>query len=381
MSYESIIAENKSWIDEVFAKLDKKISRTAVTSRNKIPYTTKDGVHDDRSGNPHGWTNGFWGGLMWLMYEATKNEDYKLTALKSEEFMDKAFAEMDQFYHDVGFMWHILAGANYKLTGDMAARNKDILCAMSLMSRYNIDGNFIRSWNNHWQGQNNENWTIIDCMMNIPILYWASEQIGDDRFKSIAIRYADMAMRDHVRPDGSVNHIVVHDMHTPDVVLETKAGQGYAVGSCWSRGASWALYGFVLSYIYTKEEKYLDTAKKVAHYFITNLELNDWKPLCDFRAPEAPVYYDSTAGAIAACGMIEIAKNVPEYEKNIYLSAAMKLIKSLEKNFCNWEENEDSILQMGTEMYTNGIHKPIIYGDYFFTEAILKLKGSEFLPW
>ena len=381
MSYESIIAENKSWIDEVFAKLDKKLSRTAVTSRNKIPYTTKDGVHDDRSGNPHGWTNGFWGGLMWLMYEATKNEDYKLTALKSEEFMDKAFAEMDQFYHDVGFMWHILAGANYKLTGDMAARNKDILCAMSLMSRYNIDGNFIRSWNNHWQGQNNENWTIIDCMMNIPILYWASEQIGDERFKSIAIRYADMAMRDHVRPDGSVNHIVVHDMKKADTVLETKAGQGYAVGSCWSRGASWALYGFVLSYIYTKDEKYLDTAKKVAHYFITNLELTDWKPLCDFRSPEAPVFYDSTAGAIAACGMIEIAKNVPEYEKNIYLSAAMKLMKSLEKNFCNWDENEDSILQMGTEMYDKGVHKPIIYGDYFFTEAILKLRGSEFLPW
>ena len=381
MSYESIIADNKAWIDETFAKLDKKLSRTAVTSRNKIPYTTKDGVHDDRSGNPHGWTNGFWGGLMWLMYEATKNEDYKLTALKSEEFMDKAFGEMDQFYHDVGFMWHILAGANYKLTGDMAARNKDILCAMSLMSRYNVEGNFIRSWNNHWQGQNNENWTIIDCMMNIPILYWASEQIGDERFKSIAIRYADMAMRDHVRPDGSVNHIVVHDMKKADTVLETKAGQGYAVGSCWSRGASWALYGFILSYIYTKEERYLDTAKKVAHYFITNLELNDWKPLCDFRAPEEPVYYDSTAGAIAACGMIEIAKNVPEYEKNIYLSAAMKLVKSLEKNFCNWEENEDSILQMGTEMYTNGIHKPIIYGDYFFTEAILKLRGSEFLPW
>ena len=381
MSYESIIAENKAWVEEIFAKLDKKLSRTAVTSRNKIPYTTKDGVHDDRSGNPHGWVNGFWGGLMWLMYEATKNEDYKLTALKSEEFMDKAFAEMDQFYHDVGFMWHILAGANYKLTGDMAARNKDILCAMTLMSRYNIDGNFIRSWNGKWQGQPNDSWTIIDCMMNIPILYWASEQIGDDRFKSIAIRYADMAMRDHVRPDGSVNHIVVHDMKKPDTVIETRAGQGYAVGSCWSRGASWALYGFILSYIYTKEEKYLDTAKKVAHYFITNLELNDWKPLCDFRSPEEPVFYDSTAGAIAACGMIEIAKNVPEYEKNIYISAAVKLLKTMEQEWCNWEESEDSILQMGTEMYTGGIHKPIIYGDYFFTEAILKLRGSDFLPW
>ena len=85
MSYEKIIADNKAWIDETFAKLDKKLSRTAVKSRNIIPYTTKNGQHDDRSSYPHGWTNGFWGGLMWLMYEATGNEDYKLTALKSEE--------------------------------------------------------------------------------------------------------------------------------------------------------------------------------------------------------------------------------------------------------------------------------------------------------
>ncbi len=379
--YDKIINDNKSWIDATFDKLNKKLSRTAVSSRYKIPYTTVNGVHDDRSSRPDTWTNGFWGGLMWLMYNATKNEDYKLTALESEKLMDKGFYEADKLHHDVGFMYHILDGANYRLTGDKAARNKDLLAAMSLMSRYNVEGNYIRSWNGKWYGEDNNGWTIIDCMMNIPILYWASEQIGDDRFKKIAIRYADMAMRDHVRPDGSVNHIVVHDTEIPDTVLGTKAGQGYAVGSCWSRGASWALYGFVLSYIHTKEEKYLDTAKKVAHYFISNLIADDWKPVVDFRAPEEPKYYDSTAGAIAACGLIEIAKNVSEYEKNMYLTAAIKLLKSLEENFCNWEENEDSILQMGTEMYTNGIHMPIIYGDYFFTEAILKLKGSDFLPW
>ena len=379
--YDKIISDNKVWIDETFDKLNKKLSRTAVKSRNKIPYTTVNGVHDDRSSRPDTWTNGFWGGLMWLMYDATKNEDYKLTALESERLMDKGFAEADKMHHDVGFMYHILDGANYRLTGDKAARNKDLLAAMTLMSRYNVEGNYIRSWNGKWGGEDNDGWTIIDCMMNIPLLYWASEQIGDDRFKKIAVRYADMAMRDHVRPDGSVNHIVVHDTEVPDTVLGTKAGQGYAVGSCWSRGASWALYGFVLSYIHTKEEKYLDTSKKVAHYFISNLIADDWKPVVDFRAPEEPKYYDSTAGAIAACGLIELAKNVPEYEKNMYLSAAIKLLRSLEENFCNWEENEDSILQMGTEMYTNGIHKPIIYGDYFFTEAILKLRGSEFLPW
>ena len=379
MSYEKIIADNREWIDDTFAKLDKKLSVTAVKSRDKIPYTTKNGVHDSRTEGKDilWWTNGFWGGLMWLMYAGTGKECYKETAQNAEKIMDGAFRYMDSLHHDVGFMWHIMSGAAYKLTGDKASRNRDLLAAMTLMSRYNVEGDYIRSWN----GKENGGWTIIDCMMNIPQLYWATDEIGDTRFKKIAMRYADMAMRDHVRADGSVNHIVVHDPDVPDTVLETKGGQGYGVGSCWSRGAAWALYGFILSYIHTKEERYLDTAKKVAHYFVTNVMNTGWLPLIDFRAPDEPVYYDSTAGAIAACGLIEIAKNCPEFEKNIYLSAAIKMLKAMEKEWCDWSETEDSILQMGSERYGGGMHMPIIYGDYFFTEAVLKLKGCDFLPW
>jgi unsaturated chondroitin disaccharide hydrolase len=290
--------------------------------------------------------------------------------------MDKAFEDLTKLHHDVGFMWHISSGASYQLTGNMASRNRDVLGAMSLMSRYNVNGDFIRSWNGNKTG-----WTIIDCMMNIPQLYWASEQIGDTRFKKIAVRYADMAMRDHVRPDGSVNHIVVHDTEQPDTVIETKGGQGYGVGSTWSRGAAWALYGFILSYIHTKEERYLETAKKVAHYFIVNLEKSDWKALCDFRSPEEPVIYDSSAAAIAACGMIEIAKAVPEFEKDIYLNAAIKTLKALDKDFCCYGEEDDSIVLKGTVMYTAGHHRPLVYAYMFYAEALLKLKGSEFLIW
>ena len=379
MSYEKIIADNREWIDDTFAKLDKKLSVTAVKSRDKIPYTTKNGVHDSRTEGKDilWWTNGFWGGLMWLMYAGTGKECYKETAQNAEKIMDGAFRYMDSLHHDVGFMWHIMSGAAYKLTGDKASRNRDLLAAMTLMSRYNVEGDYIRSWN----GKENGGWTIIDCMMNIPQLYWATDEIGDTRFKKIAMRYADMAMRDHVRADGSVNHIVVHDPDVPDTVLETKGGQGYGVGSCWSRGAAWALYGFILSYIHTKEERYLDTAKKVAHYFVSNVMNTGWLPLIAFRAPAEPVYYDSTAGAIAACGLIEIAKNCPEHEKNMYLSAAIKMLKAMEKEWCDWSETEDSILQMGSERYGGGMHMPIIYGDYFFTEAVLKLKGCDFLPW
>ncbi len=380
MFYEKYISENKAFIDETWKKLDEKLSRTAIKSRDKIPYTSKDGVHNDCSSNPFMWTNGFWGGLMWIMYEGTQNEEYKKTALRSEELMDKAFADVAQLHHDVGFMWHILSGANYRLTGDKAACNRNLIAAMTLASRYKENGGYIRAWNGKWFGRDNDGWTIIDCMMNLPLLYWASGEIGDDRFAQIAITHADMAMRDHVREDGSMNHIVVHDLATGEVI-ETLGGQGYGVGSTWSRGASWGLYGFILSYIHTGEERYLNTAKQIANYFITNVADTDWLPLVDFRAPEEPVLYDSTAGAIAACGLIEIAKHLPEFEQRPYITAAVKILKAMEEKFCNWEENEDSILQMGTEMYTRGIHMPIIYGDFFFAEAIAKLRGSSFNPW
>lgn len=380
MFYNDYIASNKEWIDSTWAKLEKKLSVTAVKSRDKVPYTTVNGVHDDRSSYPHGWTNGFWGGLMWLMYSATKDERYRLTAERSEELLDGAFKSVDQMHHDVGFMWHLTSGANYRITGSKESRNRDLLCAMSLASRFKLNGGYIRAWNGKWQNEDNDGWTIIDCMMNIPLLYWASKEIGDDRFAQMAKAHADMAMRDHVRADGSMNHIVCHDTVTGEAVC-TKGGQGYGVGSTWSRGEAWGLYGFVISYIHTGEQRYLDTAKKIANYFISNLACTDWLPLVDFRAPAEPVLYDSTAGTIAACGLIEIAKNVPETEQKMYITAAVKILKAIEANFCNWEENEDSIVQMGTEMYTNGIHKPIIYGDYYFTEAILKLKDMDPFLW
>ena len=376
MSFESILKENQDWIDATWKKLDLKLSRTAVKSRYKIPFSTKNGEHDDLKERIAYWTNGFWGGLMWLMYEETGNQEYRISAEQNESYIEKAFEKVEELDHDVGFMFHITSGVDYRLTGNPKAKNSALLAAMTLSSRYNVEGNFIRSWNKDRVG-----WTIIDCMMNLPLLYWASRELQDDRFKYIAVRHADMTIRDHIRADGSVNHIVVHDPATPDLVLETKGGQGYGLGSSWSRGCAWALYGFVLSYLHTKEERYLETAKKVARYFIKETEKTAWLPLLDFRQPETPRYYDSTAGAIAACGLIELAKLTTEEERETYIKSALEILKAMEKNWCDWSETEDSILQMGSVRYTHNIHIPIIYGDYFFTEAILKLKGSKFLAW
>lgn len=377
--YDEIIRENREWIDSTFEKLDRKLSKLAVKSRHIIPFHSPDGKHDDRSDNdgPLGitwWTNGFWGGLMWLMYHATGNEEYKTTAKVQEKLMDRAFTQFDMLHHDVGFMWHILSGASYRLTGDTESRNRNLIAAGLLSARYNLSGGFIRAWNG-----DNAGWTIIDCMMNIPLLYWASDETGDSRYRQVAMAHADMAMRDHVRPDGSVVHICVHDPDTGEL-LETKAGQGYAVGSCWSRGQGWGLYGFILSYLHTGKQEYLDTAKKLAHYYIANAAVDGWLPRLDFRQPEDPLRYDATAGVICACGLIEIAKVVPEHEQKLYLEAAVKTLRAMEKWY-DFSDEKDGILMMGSGSYNVEVHNWLVYGDYYLAEAILKLKGSDFLPW
>lgn len=157
---------------------------------------------------------------------------------------------LDKLDHDVGFLFHITSGANYLITKNVKSRNTNLIAASILASRFNIEGNYIRAWGNKTGdalGENVEGYTIIDTMMNIPLLFWASRESGDRRFDAIAERHAEMAFREHVRSDGSVVHIAVHNTKTSEVI-KTLAGQGCTEGSAWSRGATWVIYGFALAY-------------------------------------------------------------------------------------------------------------------------------------
>ena len=380
-SYKTLLEENRAWAEETFKKIDAKMSEMTIRSRDKIPDgVDENGFHVEKSIT--WWTNGFWGGLNWLLYDYTKNENYKLTAQSNEKRMDEALKKYEVLHHDVGFMWHILSGASYALTGDEGSKMRNLFAASTLMSRFVLDGGYIIAWN----GAQHKNWTIIDCLMNLPLLYWASRELKDDRFKRVAMAHADMAIMDHLREDGSVVHIVEHDRETGEPV-ETFGGQGSGVGSSWSRGQAWALYGFAISYIHTGEVRYLDAAKQVANYFIANC-CDDWLPRVDFRAPEEPLMIDTSAGACAACGLIELAKLLPENEGGMYMNAAVNMLRAMGEKCCNFDPANDHMLDFGTvrypvdgDMKKAGVHISIIYGDYFYTEAVLKLLGSEFFPW
>lgn len=378
MKYK-ISEENKKWVEETFDKIKDKMSAECNRIGDKIPYIAEDGVYKEDKAETDivWWTNGFWPGMLWQMYHATGDDKYKISAEGVEVKLDKAFDVYTGLHHDVGFMYLHSAVANYRITENERSKARGLHAAHLLAGRYNPRGNFIRSWNRDRSG-----WVIVDSMMNVPLLYWAAETIGDPRFTYVAMDHVDTVMKNTVRSDGSCNHIIVLDPENGQL-LETPGGQGYESGSSWSRGQAWAIYGFALSYHYTKKEEYLATAKKVAHYFMSNVQETGDVAIVDFRAPKEPVYWDSTAGVCAACGMLEIAKYVPELEKDFYIDAAIRILKSTDEKFCNWDVNYDSIVAMGSGSYftEHDRHVPIIYGDYFFIEAVLRLLDKDILIW
>lgn len=373
-------AEEKLWAQQTAEKLKKKMLLVAERSSDKIPYTTENGVHDDQTQkNICWWTNGFWGGMMWQLYAATKEQIYKKNALETEKRLDACLMNHAGMDHDSGFRWLPTSVINYRLHGDQESYNRGILAADNLLGRYNMVGKFIRAWNDNKDGSK-AGWAIIDCMMNLPLLYWAYEETKDPRYLHVATTHADTARKYFVREDGSVNHIVEFDALTGEFV-QTFGGQGVEVGSSWTRGQAWALYGFVLSYLHTKNETYLGTAKKVANYFIANTPVSGLIPV-DFRQPLECTWEDSTAATIAACGMLEIAKCVNEPESKLYQDAALKMLHALEENRCNWSEDCDHIVEKCTAAYHDKEHEfSIIYGDYYFIEAIWKLTGEEVFIW
>lgn len=373
----------RQWAEEISEKIKSKMKVVAQRNAHKIPYTTEAGVFDDMTQKDiYWWTNGFWGGMMWQLYHATGEELYRRIAEENEQKLERNLMSYRGMDHDSGFKWLPTAVANYRVTGNRESYNRGRIAADSLAGRFNPAGRFIRAWND-WDEKNigdNAGWAIIDCMMNLPLLYWAYEQSRDYRYRHIAQSHAETVMNYFVRPDGSVNHIVEFDPVTGEYI-RSLGGQGYEVGSSWTRGQAWAIYGFVLSYIHTKEEAYLQCAKKIANYFIANIPESGHMPV-DFRQPLDSTLEDSTAAAIASCGMLEIARLTGKVEGKVYRRAALHMLQRLEEDRCSWSEETDHILEKCTGAYHDKKHEfSIIYGDYFFIEAIWKLTGQELFIW
>ncbi|MDF2936567.1 MAG: glycosyl hydrolase family 88 [Paenibacillaceae bacterium] len=374
----------QNWAQEAWDKTVEKIGRTSGRIKDGFPHASVDGMY--KLEPAYWWTAGFWPGLLWLLYRKTGDAALREIAESCERQLDGVISDYYRLDHDIGFMWTLTSVARYKVLGAAEAedsKRRGLLAANLLAARFNVLGNYIRAWNPWHEGQENAGWAIIDCMMNLSLLHWASELTGDPRYRHIAVRHADMALEHFIRPDGSVNHIVIFDPVTGEKV-SVNGGQGFAPDSAWSRGASWAIYGMSLSYKHTGDIRYLEAAKRVAHFFIANLP-EDHVPHWDFRLPEdVPHYRDSSAGACAACGLLLIAEQVDGLEADLYRQAGERILHSLYANYGTWDSaEEEGLILHGTSHYPErkNMDVPLIYGDYYFVEGLSRLLGHGDLFW
>jgi unsaturated chondroitin disaccharide hydrolase len=318
------------------------------------------------------WVAGFWPGMLWLAYHATQDTNLRRQA----EALLPSFAERLEkcidLSHDLGFLYTLSARAAWLLTGNRQAREVGLWAAQELGKRFNPRGNYIQAWGEIGK-EPEAGRMIIDGMMNLPLLFWASEETGDKACCEIAYRHATSTLRYLVRQDGSTYHTFFFNPQTGHP-CGGKTSQGYADESLWARGQAWAIYGFALTAQWLNRVDFLAAAQKIAERFLTESP-PDKSPLWDLRlTAAAPHYLDSSAGAIAACGLLRLAQLTGN---NTYRQQAEILIKTLSAECLETEHNRQGLLKYGAQNVPEGIADDyLIYGDYFFLEALLTLTGQ-----
>ncbi|MGV2986669.1 hypothetical protein ACE1OE_03420 [Vibrio sp. E150_011] len=371
--------KNILWVEQAWTDTFEKVKSTSEEMSACFPSMTSNGIYSDTD-RPWAWVVGFWPGLLWLLYEKENYSPFKDIAIERELTMDGPLDEFVDIHHDVGFMWQLTSIKHYELLGNEKSKTRALRAASHLASRFNINGRFLTAWNkNDVNDADPKGLSIIDSMMNLPILYWAAEQLDAPRFKLIAMAHADTVLKEFIREDGSVRHMVEFDCFSGEV-KQYHGGQGYNQDSAWSRGASWAVHGFALSYQYTKEERYLEAAMKTADFFIENLA-EDSVPYWDFRAPiKTDTPRDTSAGACAASGLLLLSDLAPTADlRERYLVAANDMLNSLYQNYGTYnDDSKQGVLVGGTFNYPKGlgIDCSLIYGDYYFVEGLYRLKNK-----
>jgi unsaturated chondroitin disaccharide hydrolase len=320
------------------------------------------------------WTSGFIPGSLWYLYENDRNPNRLVAARWFTAKVEKEKYNRDT--HDLGFMLYCSFGNGYRISGEAEYRNVMLIGAKSLASRYNPRIGCIQSWNKNakWQYP-----VIIDNMMNLELLMWAFKQTGDSTYAKICITHADHTIKNHYRPDFSCYHVVSYDTLTGGVQVKN-THQGAFDESAWARGQAWGLYGFTMLHRETGLSRYLVQAEKVANFLIHHPNMPaDGIPYWDFNAPGIPdEERDSSAGSIMASALLELSTLVEPGTAKGYREFAEKQIRSLSSDeyFAQPGRNGYFILKhgVGHKPGKSEVDVPLTYGDYYYIEALLRLK-------
>ena len=353
------------------------------TTINNVYYLRQGNGVFSNGGN-FGWTTGFWPGMLWLAYELTNDYKYREVAEKHiENFIEQIDNKIDVDTHDLGFLYTLSCVAPWRLTGNQGAEKAALAAAEGLMTRFWETAGIVQAWgdlnNPEQRGR-----TIIDSLMNMPLLYWASRLTNESRFADAAKRHTQQ-LRDHIiRPDNTTYHTFYWDPETGEP-LRGNTAQGYADHSCWARGQAWGIYGFVLNYRYTSDNTFLVAAQRCADYFLDHLP-NDQVAYWDLVFTDGDDQpRDSSAAAIAVCGLQEMIRWLPKGEQyQRYLVAANQILSSLSKNYstCNYPES-NALLLHGVYNQPNGVgvDEGNLWGDYFYMEALIRSIKPDWKPY
>ncbi|MDD6484072.1 MAG: glycoside hydrolase family 88 protein [Clostridiales bacterium] len=317
------------------------------------------------------WTSGFFPGMEMIAYEYTKDEEFlKSARFHAEIFRHRIDNKIAVNHHDMGFLYSLACVSIYKVKGDEFAKETALLGADQLMERYNPVGRFIQAWGNMHDDTNNR--LIIDCLLNIPLLYWASEVTGDEKYKNAANAHLDTTLKVIIRDNNTTYHTYFFDKKTGEPVRGQTA-QGYSDDSCWARGQAWGVYGAALAYHYTKNEALFDFFNRVTSEFIKRLP-SDYVPYWDMVFSDgSDEPRDTSAAAVACCGILEMSKYM---DCSKYLPYVDKMMESLGENYTSKRLSYPSNVILTDGMYSRPDgHKPegTIFGDYFYMEALMRL--------
>lgn len=373
---ESLIL-SKEKLEGALMEAIKKIDFALPAFTKDFPsHNSTDNVYEAVA-NTSGWNQGFWTGILWHAYELTGDENYKNVATSQiSSFYYRIQDKVGVEHHDMGFLYIPSCLAAYKITGNQMAKRAAVMAAKNLAERYRENGRYIQASGKVGANQR----MIVDTLLNIPILHWASEETGDKKYSEIACNHYETTLSVCFREDGSTYQACFFDKNTGEP-LQKGTSQGAGDETTWSRGQSWAIYGSALAYKYTRDEAALSAFKSSLDYYLKNLP-EDYVAYWDLSFTGGDEPRDSSSAAIAVCGILEGIQYLSESDpdKARYIEAAKNIMNSLIDNYTTKNIPEaNGLLLHGT--YNNrgnvGVDEMNIWGDYFYMEALHRMLDAE----
>ncbi|MBK8953336.1 MAG: glycoside hydrolase family 88 protein [Chitinophagaceae bacterium] len=369
LNMDSLIDANLKFAAKQYKLLEKNVPNNLMP-RNFNPAKGKVETSDTKW-----WCSGFFHGTLWHIYEYTKDEQIKQIAEKRLSILEKEKHFTGN--HDLGFMMFNSFGNAYRITGKPEYKEAVITAASSLTTRYRPAIQSIQSWDSNKVLKCP---VIIDNMMNLELLYWASNNGGSSKFRDIAVTHANSTLKRHFRPDYSSYHVLDYDLNTGQIIKRV-TWQGAADSSAWSRGQAWGLYGFTMMYRFSHNKTYLKQARNIANFLLNHPNLpSDKIPYWDFNAKGIPnAHRDASAGAIMASAFLELGQHVKKAERKKLVAAAEEIIRALSSSEYLSRPGECGGFlikhNVGSMPHNSEVDVSLTYADYYYIEALLRYKN------